>query len=166
MSISQTWVDEVLSMNPFTAVRDSGGSNGQENVEFKRILRTEKFFVDLPDSIMLPKANQRVHVIERMFVENYENIYITWVVRLADGSVQNPYHFIGMHETSIDDRRAPEDGIIGIDGFRIKQSAIDGFRRRAALQVSQYQHKALNRYGKKKKVETQFDGTPSAILQK
>jgi hypothetical protein len=136
-------VDEVYQLNPFLAVKDTGGSNGESDVKFQRMLRTERFVVDLPDSVDLPERERYVYVVERIFLENYENVFIQWTVKMADGSVQNPYKFIALHETDADVRRDPDDNIIRLEEVRVKESAILGFREKAAIILSRAQHRAL-----------------------
>ena len=100
-----SWSDEVYQLDPFLSIKDSGGSNGEDDVKFSRMLHSDRFVLDLPDSTDLPKAHDHVYVIERIFLENYENVFIQWVVKMADNSVQQPYKFIALHETDHDVRR-------------------------------------------------------------
>ena len=159
----QSFVDEVCQVNPFLAVQDNSGSNGEEDVKFRRMLRTERFMVDLPEAFLLPKKHQKVFVIERLFSENYENIYISWTAKMADGSIQNPFHFIGMHETSQEQRRDPEDGIICIDSIYIPQISIDKFRKQASMMLSRAQHGATRTKKRAKIKEVNFDGEPTEL---
>lgn len=155
--------DEILSMNPFLSIIDTGGSNGEDDVAFRKILRTERFYVDLPNSGLFPKKDRTVYVIERIFEESYENIYISWFAEMADRSTQNPYKFIGTHETSHGVRREPDD-LIYSHGITIPQSTIDAFRTAAALRLTNAQGKALSPPVPKRKLDTAFDGTPVNIM--
>lgn len=155
-------VDEVLNLDPMLSIVDNGGSNGEEDVCFRRILRTEKFFVDLPNSCALPERARRLHVIERIFGDNYDNLYISWISRLADGSYHSPFHFIGIHETTHEVRREPED-CIAADTYRVPQSTIDKFRDKATHQLLVKQKRALLPHKKRAKRMLAFDGTPTEL---
>ena len=157
----QSFVDDVCQVNPFLAVQDNGGGNGEEDVQFKRMLRTEKFMVDLKADL-IPKKHNRIFVIERLFVEDYENIYITWTAKMADGSVQNPFHFIGMHETSCGQRRDPEDGILWIEGISVPQASIDGFRRQGTRMLNTAQLRATANHKPVRK-QLEYNGKPTEL---
>jgi len=154
--------DEILAMNPFLTIKDTGGSNGEDDVAFRKILRTERFWVDLPFSGELPQKFRNVYVIERIFEESYENIYISWFAELADKSTVNPYKFIGTHETSHGTRREPDD-FIGAHNIVVPQSTIDGFRTMAARKLTNAQRKALNPPAPRE-IDTTFDGMPVNMM--
>ena len=118
--------------------------------------------MDLPDAILLPKQHARVYVVERIFKENYENLFITWTVKLADGSVNSPFHFIGLHETDYKDRRYPDDAVMSVDMFRVPYETIEKFRRNAAYIISKAQHRALNPPPPRKPLP--FDEEPVSMI--
>jgi hypothetical protein len=156
--------DQVLAMDPMLSIIDTGGSNGEDDVVFKKILRTERFYVDLPNSGLLPQRHRSVYVVERIFEENYENIYMSWFAQMADGTTQNPYKFVGLHETSHEHRREPEE-YVGSHNLIVPQSTIDAFRLAAARQLSIAQRKALDPPKPKRKYYDLPDEAPVDIMQ-
>jgi hypothetical protein len=156
-------VDEMLNLDPMLPIIDNGGSNGEEDVEFRRLLRTERFYVDLLNPSTLPERHRSLFVIERLFGDNYDNLYISWMAELADRSVHSPFHFIGIHETTHDARREPDDCIMA-DTYRVPQSTIDRFREKATEQLSVKQRRALLPHPKRAKRMLAFDGTPTDLL--
>lgn len=161
-----SWVDEVYQLNPFLSVKDTGGSNGADDVKFKRMLRTERFVIDLPDSVDIAVDHRSVYVVERIFLENYENVFIQWTVRLADNSVQNPYKFIALHDTDANERRDPDTGIVRLEEVRVKESSILAFRDKAAFIIAKAQRRALLPHKKKVQQVNSADDLPPPVEMK
>jgi len=125
----------MLNLDPMVTIIDNGGSNGEDDVEFRRLLRTERFWITLADHVDIPKKYKRLHIIERLFADNYDNLYISWMATLADKSVHCPFHYIGIHETTIERRRDLEEDI-NADTYRVPQATIDKFRDRATKRIT------------------------------
>jgi len=155
--------DEILMIDPFLVIKDLGGSNGQEDVETDRILRTERFYIEMPNSGMIPVRNRHIHIVERLLMDTYGNIHISWMGRLADGSFHSAFHFMGLHETSLKTRMYPGD-VVNADGYYIPQESIALFRSNATKQFDTFQRKSLTLNRKKTPRATTFDGTPTDIL--
>lgn len=134
--------DDINQINPFTAIRNNGGGNGEDDVAFKRILKTERYNIYLPHCDGMPEKHRTVAVIERLFLENYDNIFLSWTARMADGSYQNPFKFVGTHETTHGVRREP-DGTIGSQTYRIADEVFLKFRDSAKLMLARAQKEAL-----------------------
>jgi len=156
--------DDCMAFDPFMHVKDTGGSNGADDVKFERILKTERFTHLIEGSNIFPEKYRRIQVIERLFIDNYGNFFLSWLTQIADGTICNPYHCIGLNETTYDSRRYPDDEVPW-ETLELRDDVFLRFRHSANEQVFKAQRRALANFKPiRKKIETNFDGEPVNML--
>ena len=156
--------DDVTQINPFLHVIEDKGTNGEEDVDFKRLLKTERFMHTIVGAELLPEKDRKVFVVERLFVDNYNNFFLSWTLKTSDGMWMNPYHHVVLHETSYDSRRYPEDDV-PVDAITIGEATFKAFRHSANEQVLRAQKRCLAHHKPiKRKVETGYNDEPVNML--
>lgn len=135
-------IDELLAIDPFLCIKDTGGSNSEDDVALKSVLRTQKFWVDLEYKSIIPKKLQRIYVIERIMTDNYDNLFMHWHAITADGVHHNPYYHIPFHETDHNERHQGSE-FVNAGRFRVEQGVIDKFRKNGTEMLSVKQRQAL-----------------------
>lgn len=121
--------------------------------------------VDLPTGV-LANRHTKLWVIERLFLDSYDNMHICWNADLADGSHIQPFENVPFHETDYGTRHEGGDDLVSIDCRTVKQAYFDKFRAKARAQVYGAQMRATRTFKPKRRVNSYEAPPPVDLNQK
>lgn len=134
--------DHINAIDPFLSIKDTGGANGEDDVNLWSVLACKRFDYELPHNDGLAKKHCLVHVIQHILIDTYQNLHIKWSCRVADGSMQCPYEHIPFSQTDHNSYKHATDGQITGHNRRVKESFLLKFRDKAGMMLTKAQKRA------------------------